>query len=97
MKINFDKQITIPLDYDGDEGFYNDSYEIELDDYWVLFDLSFSVVFKSFYGGYLEESTMEEVSRDVAISNLRVIDENSNDIEFDYKDLERQIIKSVDY
>lgn len=97
MKINFDKQITIPLDYDGDEGFYNDSYEIELDDYWVLFDLSFSVVFKSFYGGYLEESTMEEVSRDVAISNLRVIDENSNDIEFDYKDLERQIINSVDY
>jgi hypothetical protein len=40
---------------------------------------------------------MEEVSRDVFISNLRVIDENSNDVEFDYKDLERQIINSVDY
>jgi len=97
VKINFNKQITVPLDYDGDEGFYNDSYEIELGDYWVLFDLSFSVVFKSFYGGYLEESTREEVSRDIAINNLRVIDENSNDIEFDYKDLERQIINSVDY
>ncbi len=97
MKINFNKQITVPLDFDGDSASYNDSYEIELGDYWVLFDLSFSVVFNSFYGGYLDESTMEEVSRDVFISNLRVIDENSNDVEFDYKDLERQIINSVDY
>ena len=45
----------------------------------------------------LQKDIQKAFGSDIVISNLRVIDENSNDIEFDYKDLERQILNSVDY
>ena len=97
ISINFNKQLIIPLSFDDDEASYKGWYNIEVDNYMITFYLSVSINFKSFFGDYYNPPPIEEVSRDIAVTNLKVIDEDSNDINFNYLDLEKQIIESVSY
>lgn len=99
-KINFNKQTTICLDFDGDEGSYVGTIEVELDnDILVTYDLSVSVTNKTVYGGYFEPDECYTISEDIDIDNIKVF-LVGNEIEIterEYKGLKKDILYSINF
>lgn len=97
QEIKFNKQITVGLDWDGDTGTHKDNYGIEFDDYWVLFSLYVNVVNKYDPGDYFQPPEETTVFEEIIVYDIRVIDENSKELDFNYEELKEQIEENIFY